>query len=788
MTKTDKKKSVRKTETWRQSAMKLRFIVFGIIFVLLLLPHPTWARTTLKPKRVALISSSGVNNDFRSWGEYDGQLQALGWTFGKFRNTELEKFFERAQEYDLVLTTSLWNYGDPQDMRRYVPQWRRFLEQGGIIVLTDMAYSPMCDWLPDLREDLSVSYTDASVLGDDRALLDTSNLSGFLSRPNRFEALNYWAHFPTWGKGYSVWARTKAGTAIGLVASVGQGILIVTTAWAFSAEMLVNLYANARIAQSGVWGDFVDFPHEMTPGTRAVRLRIENLREQPITVLTTVKLARDQQQLITGQPVRLSLRGQESKTLLIPVRFGWRGKLKVVATVNVPGSEGIEVWRQVLVPDLVELKLRRAVLVRSDKLEVSIRLSPFHGRRAKATVTIRQNGKAPIIVSSLTSSKRIVLPAGTLKPGRYIVNATATSGMERQRVEASFDVSDKKSVPTVARIGKNGELQLNGKLFFPIGTYHVGREDLKRMRDLGFNCVTSPIYQGDQSELSAEQKAWHDEAHKQRLFVITELSEYIRAGRRNLNQARKVVAQLRTHPATIVHYAIDEPAGYGISPDLVSQFCQAIAEVDAEHPTFVNEVPGVVVRYAKTGNIIGTDPYPIGSSVPENLSTVGKAVRKTLEAAGGRPVWAVIQAHRQPPPHSPNRFPTPEEIRCMAYLALNNGAKGVLFYAWGDVYHTEQGEWVSGFKYSDSLLQFFPQFNRELEEIGVYYLRGVVRKDTVRFEPSDVGLDAAHVVHGKTEAVVVVNPTPKPVRASISAPGIRFQKEFSPFEVYVFKY
>jgi hypothetical protein len=46
--------------------MKLRFIVFGIIFVLLLLPHLTWARTMLTPQRVALISSSGFNNDFRS--------------------------------------------------------------------------------------------------------------------------------------------------------------------------------------------------------------------------------------------------------------------------------------------------------------------------------------------------------------------------------------------------------------------------------------------------------------------------------------------------------------------------------------------------------------------------------------------------------------------------------------------------------------------------------------------------------------------------------------------------
>jgi len=769
--------------------MKLRFIVFGIIFVLLLLPHPTWARTTLKPKRVALISSSGVNNDFRSWGEYDGQLQALGWTFDKFRNTELEKFFERATEYDFVLTTSLWNYGDPQDMRRYVPQWQRFLEQGGILVLTDMAYAPMCDWLSDLREDLSVSYSDAArELGDERALLDTSQLSSFLSRPNRFGALNYWAHFPKWGKGYSVWARTKAGTAIGLVASVGQGVLIVTTAWAFSAEMLVNLYANARIAQSGVWVDFVDLPSEVTPGTHTVRVRIENMRQQPITVSANVKLERDQQPLSAGQPVRLSLRGRQSKTVSIPLTFLERGNIKLVATAHVAENEGIEVWRPVFVPDLVELRLKRTVLVRSDKLEVSVRLSPFSGQRAKATVTICQQGKAPITMSTLTSSKRIALPARALKPGRYLVKVTATSGRERQTVEAVFEISDRNSVPTVARIGKNGELLVNGKHFFPIGTYHVGREDLKRVRELGFNCVTGPIYAGDQSELSAEQNAWHDEAHKQRLFVITELSEYIRAGRRNFDQARRVVAQLRTHPATIVHYAIDEPAGYGISPELVRQFCEAIADVDSEHPTFVNEVPGMVVRYAKTGNIIGTDPYPIGSNVPENLSTVGTAVRKTLEAAGGRPVWAVIQAHRQPPPHSPNRFPTPEEIRCMAYLALNNGAKGLLFYAWGDVYHTEQGEWVSGFKYSDSLLQFFPQFNRELEEIGVYYLRGVVRKDTVRFEPSDVGLDAAHVVHGKTEAVVVVNPTPKPVRASISAPGIRFQKEFSPFEVYVFKY
>ncbi len=52
---------------------------------------PTVAKAKVKPKRVAVISSSGVNNDFRSWNEYDGTLQHLGWHFEKLRNTELGK-------------------------------------------------------------------------------------------------------------------------------------------------------------------------------------------------------------------------------------------------------------------------------------------------------------------------------------------------------------------------------------------------------------------------------------------------------------------------------------------------------------------------------------------------------------------------------------------------------------------------------------------------------------------------------------------------------------------------
>jgi hypothetical protein len=225
--------------------------------------------------------------------------------------------------------------------------------------------------------------------------------------------------------------------------------------------------------------------------------------------------------------------------------------------------------------------------------------------------------------------------------------------------------------------------------------------------------------------------------------------------------------------------------GGGISPETVRKFCQVIAETDPEHPTFVNEVPGAVVQYADIAHITGTDPYPIGSGVPENLSWVGKSVKQAVEVAGGRPVWAVVQAHRQPPPNSANRFPTPEEIRCMAYLALNNGAKGLLFYAWGDVYRTEQGEWVSGFKFNEQLQSFFRKFNAELAKMGLHYLLGKVRRDVIKIEPATAPLDAVWIEHGKAKFVVVVNPTPKPVRATISTPLRRFEREFAPLEVHI---
>ncbi len=768
-------------------------LLLDVGLVLISLPKQVWCATPF-PRRVAVISSSGVDNDFRSWNEYDTVLRSLGWDFDKYRNTALEKFFAQSQKYDLVLTTSLWNYGDPVDMSSLACHWEGYLKAGGILIVTDMGYPPMGDWLGRWRRDLFIEYGDAfKDLGSERAAMDLSDRSPFLSSPHLVGAFPYWAHFRKWGGGYKVWAKTRGGTAIGLVSQIGQGILIVTTGWAFHREMLENLLTNAVWLKTGLSIEWFKPPTEIRPGRFTATIVCKNLRSDNITVPLEVFLRRKDGSRVSQVkvvPVALSPRAVKSFSVTIPVTT--RGALEAVVRCRPSDLTGaIEIAHSFWVPPLIELSLRRSIFTLSDPIEIRVRVSPPEGLPASCKVSVKNDaGTAVRTFTAADGRQAVTLWGRTLGPGRFRMDAKAeVKGGDGEKGSATlpFQIVPLEKPPCASQIGERGELRINGSPVFPIGTYHVALEDLKTIRALGFNCVTGPIYGGDQSALTDDQKRWHDEAHRQRLWVINELSEFIRSGRKNFTEALQVISWLRVHPASIVHYAIDEPQGGAISRELVQQFCHLIKEADPEHPTLVNEVPGAVINYTGIADITATDPYPIGSAVPEDLNWVGQSVRDVVAASKGRTVWAVIQSHRQPPPHSKNRYPTPKEIRCMAYLALNNGAKGLLFYAWDDVYHTDRGDWFSGFKYNDELIRFFQKFNRELAQMGLHYMLGRRRPGAITIQPGGTPLKAVWLEHSQLQMAVIVNPTSRTVRARVRSPFESDEMEFKPLEVKILR-
>lgn len=88
--------------------------------------------------------------------------------------------------------------------------------------------------------------------------------------------------------------------------------------------------------------------------------------------------------------------------------------------------------------------------------------------------------------------------------------------------------------------------------------------------------------------------------------------------------------------------------------------------------------------YPGVADIIMVDWYPV-PHLP--LESAGDHVRMTDEAAGGRKVWAVLQAMdwKDFPQHNPRkkrigRFPDLAEIRFMSYDAVLNGAQGIWYY------------------------------------------------------------------------------------------------------------
>src|SRR5690606_23810895 len=139
-------------------------------------------------------------------------------------------------------------------------------------------------------------------------------------------------------------------------------------------------------------------------------------------------------------------------------------------------------------------------------------------------------------------------------------------------------------------------------------------------------------------------------------------------------------------PALLAWYTNDELHSEWIPK--IEAMQQMIVERDPNHPTFqVLYQIGQLEKYYDAADIISADPYPIGR---ENLTLTSNYTQRTVEAAAGARgpwivpqvmAWAVYTPGREPRP------PTRDEMRNQAYQALIGGAKGLLFYAYQDLFH-----------------------------------------------------------------------------------------------------
>ncbi len=232
-------------------------------------------------------------------------------------------------------------------------------------------------------------------------------------------------------------------------------------------------------------------------------------------------------------------------------------------------------------------------------------------------------------------------------------------------------------------------LIVDGKPFFPFGFYtHGGRfyegksaellPDLESPNKFNMICVYHP---GPAEVVELRPKIQEfldrcDAVGMKNHYDLRQLCDN-EATPENEAQIQDEMQARREAPSLLCWYLSDEPAGRNLPPERFINRYAKLKEWDPYHPTtMVFCVPQRAREYLAGLDIMMVDPYPIPSGSVTRVAEVVDLVRRhSLDEA---PLWCVPQAFGGGEWWA--REPTPEEERCMTYLAIVHGATGIQYF------------------------------------------------------------------------------------------------------------
>jgi hypothetical protein len=257
---------------------------------------------------------------------------------------------------------------------------------------------------------------------------------------------------------------------------------------------------------------------------------------------------------------------------------------------------------------------------------------------------------------------------------------------------------------------------LNGNPFFPIGLYvaQCSTVDQSVQLDEIENSPFDTLMNYNINSCSGVDATpvqitdYLDQLDSRNLKLIYSLEEYIPYDRDNrpdpcdeidIISVRDKIDTFKDHPAVISWYLSDEVGSSEDDPPEAQEYCVAqllagyeeVTNRDGNHPvwsvhwdtTFWN--PFYQYNQVHATDIVGTNPFPI-AHLP--ISHVKQKADETN--AAGKPLWLVPQIFdwRDVPGDfrsATGRPPTRDEMRAMTYLAVNHGAKGLIYYSYFNI-------------------------------------------------------------------------------------------------------
>ena len=259
---------------------------------------------------------------------------------------------------------------------------------------------------------------------------------------------------------------------------------------------------------------------------------------------------------------------------------------------------------------------------------------------------------------------------------------------------------------SVVTVNSDRILVLNGRKVFPIGfspgppTFSLtlsGKDAMQEFHDAGALLVRMTQTVNWDSQLIADQQAALDWAGQHGMFCwvnLRELSKFSATDTNTPAMLKTVVDTFRNHPALGLWKNFDEAWWGGVSVADLKRGYDVIRQEDTNHPIVQTHAPRGTVQdlqpYNVAADVLALDIYPIGyppgaNSLLSNkeLSMIGDWTSFLGQVANSqKQYWMVEQIAWSgvTPPGKTLRFPTFFEERYMAYEAIINGARGLMFF------------------------------------------------------------------------------------------------------------
>ena len=285
-----------------------------------------------------------------------------------------------------------------------------------------------------------------------------------------------------------------------------------------------------------------------------------------------------------------------------------------------------------------------------------------------------------------------------------------------------------------------GRIVVNGKPFFPILLYDVPADpdSLKKFHDHGFNLVT--VSKTEEAE-AARRAGLYGAAHGKKI--------------ENLD-------------GVLLAIGMDSPV-LNLKPPLLENLKANLENVRTEIPNrpvmhaigyWLNEPAGVVANtlpppekyedVVRTIDVSAPYLYPVPY---QPIRSVGEAVaRASAATAGKKPLLPILQIFAWT---ASDRYPTPAELKCMVYLSLIHGARGIGYYSYN---HVTGKKGVTFADDQPEIWNSLKPVNAELSRFGPFLLESQPDQ-SVTMNVSDERIKFRAATHDGSHLLLLANPT-----------------------------